>query len=150
MVSIVIDTITIAEHLQEAGMEEKVAKAVAKEVAVNHGEVATKEDLVTLKGEFKEGMVVLKEYVDQRFTSADEKIDQRFTSADEKIDQRFTSADEKADLRFAAVDQRFVGVDQRLDSMHAEMIRGFKSMRWFIGILSGAIGIVISVIMIVF
>ena len=134
-----IDTITIAEHLQEAGMEEKVAKAVAKEVAVNHGEVATKEDLVTLKGEFKEGMVVLKEYVDQRFTSADE-----------KIDRRFTSADEKADLRFAAVDQRFVGVDQRLDSMHAEMIRGFKSMRWFIGILSGAIGIVISVIMIVF
>ena len=127
-----IDTITIAEHLQEAGMEEKVAKAVAKEVAVNHGEVATKEDLVTLKGEFKESMVVLKEYVDQRFTSADE-----------KIDQRFTSADEKADIRFAAVDQRF-------DSMHAEMIRGFKSMRWFVGILLGATGIVVSVIMIVF
>ena len=120
-VSIVIDTITIAEHLQEAGMEEAIAKAVAKEVAVNRGEVATKEDLVTLKGE-------LKEYVDQRFTSADE----------------------KADLRFAAVDQRFVGVDQRLDSMHAEMIRGFKSMRWFMGILLGAIGIVVSVIMIVF
>ena len=116
-----IDTITIAEHLQEAGMEERVAKAVAKEVAVNRGEVATKEDLVTLK-----------EYVDQRFTSADE-----------KTDLRFAGADEKAELRFA-------GVDQRLDSMHAEMIRGFKSMRWFIGILSGAIGIVVSVIMIVF
>ena len=109
-------------------MEEKVAKAVAKEVAVNQGEVATKEDLVTLKREFKEGMVALKEYVDQRFTSADE----------------------KADLRFAAVDQRFVGVDQRLDSMHAEMIRGFKSMRWFIGILLGVTGIIVSVIMIVF
>ena len=134
-----IDTITIAEHLQEAGMEERVAKAVAKEVAVNHGEVATKEDLVTLKRELKrelkEGMVVLKEYVDQRFTSADEKADIRFAAIDQ---------------RFVGVDRRFVGVDQRLDNIHAEMIRGFKSMRWFIGILSGAIGIVVSVIMIVF
>ena len=126
--SIVIDTITIAEHLEEAGMEERVAKAVAKEVAVNRGEVATKEDLVTLKGE-------LKEYIDQRFASADEKADLRFAAVDQ---------------RFVGVDQRFIGVDQRLDSMHAEMIRGFKSMRWFIGILLGAIGIVISVIMIVF
>ena len=116
-------------------MEERVAKAVAKEVAVNHGEVATKEDLVTLKREFKESMVVLKEYVDQRFTSADEKADIRFAAIDQ---------------RFVGVDRRFVGVDQRLDNIHAEMIRGFKSMRWFIGILSGAIGIVVSVIMIVF
>ena len=50
-----MDMITMVERLHEAGMEEKVAKVLARKLE----EVATKEDLgavkVEIKGEFKEG-----------------------------------------------------------------------------------------------
>ena len=59
--------ITIAERLQGAGMEERVAK----EMALTLGEVAVKEDLIALKKE-------LKEYVDLRF----EVVNQRFDNMD--------------------------------------------------------------------
>ena len=61
---VIIDTISIAERLRRAGMEQATANAVAKEVALNREEVATKGDLVAFE-----------QYVDQRFGGMDRRFD---------------------------------------------------------------------------
>ena len=58
-------------------MEEKVAKVLARKL----GEVATKEDLVAVKMEFKKDMGTFKEYVDLRFDG----VDRRFDSMDRSL-----------------------------------------------------------------
>ena len=49
---IIIDTISIAKRLQQAGMEEATAKAVTKEIAIDRERLATKEDIDRLERAF--------------------------------------------------------------------------------------------------
>ena len=51
-VMVIIDTISIAERLQQAGMKEPIAKAVAKEMIVDRERLATKEDVNRLERMF--------------------------------------------------------------------------------------------------
>ena len=119
---VIVDTISIADRLQRAGMEEAIAKAVAKEVLVGRGDLATKEDLDALKV-----------YIGHIETSLKSEMDIRF----DNVYQRFDTMEEKTDIRFESVDKRFDGMD-----------RSFNFLKWLIVISIGSMGIILSALMI--
>ena len=59
-----IDTLSMAENLTSAGVEQKQAKAIAQAIGEQHGETASKQDIDALKenmNALKESMNALKE-----------------------------------------------------------------------------------------
>ena len=55
-----IDTLSMAENLTAAGIEQKQAKALAQAIAERHGETASKQDIDALKESMKAQFAAIK------------------------------------------------------------------------------------------
>ena len=67
-----IDTLSMAENLTAAGVEQKQAKAIAQAIGERHGETASKQDINALKQDIdalKENMNALKESMNAQFAA---------------------------------------------------------------------------------
>ena len=122
---VIVDTISIADRLQRAGMEEVIAKAVAKEVIVDRGNLATKEDLD-----------ILKVYIGHIEASLKSEMEQRFDGVAQCFDGVYRRFDGVAQC-FDGVYRRFDGVDKRLDGVDKrfeQMDKRITATQWGIGI----------------
>ncbi len=59
-----IDTLSMAENLTAAGVEQKQAKAIAQAIREQHGETASKQDIDALKENMDTRFAALKQDID--------------------------------------------------------------------------------------
>ena len=118
MSTVAFDTLAYANRLKEAGVPPEQAEAhvaAQADFLTQHilSEVATKDDLRTLKADLKSGM-------DERFGE----VDARFA----EIDVRFEQVDTRLAEMKGDIDVRFERVDTRLAEIKGEMGTGFAEL----------------------
>ncbi len=109
-----IDTLAVANTLQQSGMEREQAEAFARSLGSELGEhVAGHKDLEL-------GFAGIRAHVDQRFAQ----VDQRFVDFGAHVDERFAQVDKQ----FAQVDKQFAHVDKQFVELKTEIKGEIKAL----------------------
>ena len=133
MSTVAFDTLAYANRLKEAGVPPEQAEAhvaAQADFLTQHilSEVATKDDLRTLKSDLKGEMDARFGEVDLRF----ERVDTRLAEIKGEMDTRFTEIKGDINVRFERVDTRFAEMETRLTLRIGGMV---TALGLFLGML---------------
>ncbi len=122
---------TIVKQLQEAGIEERQAEAIAWQIIKNigpHGEGAIGQ---TLGHNLLERIARVEEALEQfgkRFEMLIHQMDKRFEQVDkrfEQVDKRFEQMDKRLEQQREEMNARFEQVDKRFEQVERSLTRLF-------------------------
>ncbi len=130
---------TIVKQLQEAGIEERQAEAIAWQIVKNIGQPAEGAIGQTLGHNLLERVARVEEALEQfgkRFEMLIHQMDKRFEQVDKRLEQqreemiaRFEQMDKRLEQQREEMNARFEQVDKRFEQVERSLTRLF----WMIG-----------------
>ena len=142
--SLLFDTLRYVDQLIEAGVPEQQAKAHARGlVQLVESQFATRADMRRL---------------DHKIDGAEQRLSLTISGVEERLDARINGVEHRLDAKIDSVEQRLdakiSGVEERLDakidgvekSLTAEINGRFETMKWTLGLMIAAFGILTSVL----
>ena len=141
------DTLTVSKDLQQAGIQESHAEAIALAVKQGQGDLATKQDIALLKTDIDHLRTELKADIDHLRTELKADIDHLRTELKTDIDHLRTELKTDIDHLKTDIGQLRTEMKSGNDQLRSEMKSQIAWMKWTIGaILALSIGTIATVI----